>query len=342
MASRSASEHTSLGRTSGRAGQLLAPRSAAARAAPCSGRGSDRSSGGGGAADRGGRVDAGDQRARLAAVAAAPRRPREHEVIGGPRDGDVQQAGLLGPRLGGRRRAVRHEPGLDAGDDDGRPLPALGGVEREDLDAADAVGLGERVRRRDPRAQRGAVAERLVAQELEHGRGDLALGAVDRDRRRPVVGARARRGPSRAGGAPTAAPSPPARPWRAASPGPAGVACTGTPAAVERRGQPRQLGVRAGEHGDRPGAHGDGVERAHERGDERRLVVLVVGRDDAHRRRRRPDRDGAALGCPPARSTAVPAATICGVQRWLVGRWMTSTPGQPRGDVPQQARDPSR
>ena len=46
--------------------------------------------------------------------------------------------------------------------------------------------------------------------------------------------------------------------------------------------------------------------------------------------------DSASLSWPPARSTAVPAPTICGVQRWFVGRWMISMPGIRDADVAEQ------
>ena len=69
---------------------------------------------------------------------------------------------------------------------------------------------------------------------------------------------------------------------------------TGIPAASSALASRRQLGVRAGQHGDGAGAHVAGVERAHDGDDQRGLVVLVVGAEDPHgrsvaaRRRRRP------------------------------------------------------
>ena len=138
MAWRSRSLHSSAGRmpapVAASARQARSASSAWSRAA-----GSLRSSGGGGTSSTSAGVDAGDQRARLAPVAAAPGGPRDDEAVGGPGDGDVQQPRLLGPRRVRRGRAVRDEARLDAGHDDDGPLPALGGVERQHLDAGGGV-----------------------------------------------------------------------------------------------------------------------------------------------------------------------------------------------------------
>ena len=132
------------------------------------------SSAGGGAKCCLDRDERGDQRARLALVAAAAGAPRDDQLIGRPGQGDVQQARLLGALGPGRRRTDRHESGLDAGDVHRVPLAALGAVEREELDAA-IVAEVERIGRRDPRSVRRAVAERLFAEELEHRVGDSNL-----------------------------------------------------------------------------------------------------------------------------------------------------------------------
>ncbi len=75
-------------------------------------------------------------------------------------------------------RAVRDEPGLGAGDHDDRPLATLGGVERQQLDAGPVDAVGERIGDGQPRPQGGAVAEGLVAQEVEDGRGDPSFGGL--------------------------------------------------------------------------------------------------------------------------------------------------------------------
>jgi hypothetical protein len=70
----------------------------------------------------------------------------------------------------GARRPVRHQTGLDPADHDGVPLAPLGGVERRDVDA-DVVADAERIGGGEPGPQRHAVAERLLAEEVEHRRG---------------------------------------------------------------------------------------------------------------------------------------------------------------------------
>ena len=112
----------------------------------------------------GGRLDVelGDQRARLRWLAAAAARPRDDEAVHRPgsarRASSRASSALAADR---RRRTVRNEPGLDAGDDDGRPLPTLGAMEREQLDAG-VVRAIELAVVDDPPAQADAVAERAA------------------------------------------------------------------------------------------------------------------------------------------------------------------------------------
>ena len=70
------------------------------------------------------------------------------------------------------------QAGLDAGHDDGVPLAALRGVEREQLDAVAVGRVAERVVGRDPRTEREPVAERLLAEEVEHRGGNPAVGLL--------------------------------------------------------------------------------------------------------------------------------------------------------------------
>ena len=82
----------------------------------------------------------------LRRVAAAPAGPRDDEPVGRPGQRHVAAGGP--PRRAAAcvvADPVRHEAGLDAGDDDGVPLPALGAVERQQLDAAARTLDGERV-----------------------------------------------------------------------------------------------------------------------------------------------------------------------------------------------------
>ncbi len=118
-----------------------------------------------------------DEWAHPPRVAAAPLGAGEHELVSGTGGGDVQQASLL--RCGGdrRRAAVRHEARLRSGDDDRRPLATLGGVEREQLDAALAV-VAEWICGDEPRAKRRSVSLRLLTEEVDdrHGQHSLRLG----------------------------------------------------------------------------------------------------------------------------------------------------------------------
>jgi hypothetical protein len=75
----------------------------------------------------------------------------------------------------GAGRLVRHEAALDPGDDHRVPFTTLRRMEGEQIDA---VGrrVVERIGGRDPRSERGAVAERLLAQEVEDRGRHTALG----------------------------------------------------------------------------------------------------------------------------------------------------------------------
>ena len=189
-------------------------------------------------------------------------------------------------------------------------------------------------------AQLGAVAEGLVAEELQHGRGDLALGDVDRVR--PSAGVDLEH---------VVGPRPQPRRRRQCGDGldDRGERRAGRQLAShdrhaglgQRRGQPAHLGVRAGEHGDRPRAHGHRVERAHQRGDERRLVVLVVGGDDAHRRAVAAVRLGVAVVPPGPQHGRAGGDDLR--RAAVVGRQVDHLDaGHPGGDVAEQARDRSR
>ena len=186
-----------------------------------------------------------------------------------------------------RRRTVRDEPGLDAGHHDRRPLPTLGAVEREQLDTERFL-LVERVGRGDPRTQRRRRRPPGCS------RRNSSTAAATRRSASSVRRRRACRGPTPGDGSPTAARSPSARAWPSGVPGPRRPWRIGTPAAWSDLGQADELVVGAGQHGDGAGADGAGVERAHERGDERRLVGLVVGGDDPHGGAVRPRRHGGA------------------------------------------------
>ena len=285
MASRSASVQTSTGRIIAARAVAVAPRqepldtTVALRRPPQQlGRRRDRR--------RLGRVDLGEQRARLAPVATSPPGPRDHQAIRGPCDGDVQQAHLLGPRCGGRRAAMGHRAGLHAGDDDGPPLTALGAVEREQLDAALVVGERDASspattaarRRRRAAARGGSRAPWQPHGHSASSRSASSSTSCAHPRSRVADGRRVAVAIAAASG----------EPGRESLGGRRG--CRRRPSAAESR---VSWLVRAGEHGDVAGAHVAGVERPHERGHEGGLVRLVVGADDAHgravgaRRRRR-------------------------------------------------------
>ena len=179
-------------------------------------------------------VEPGDQGARPPGVAAAPPGPGDDEAVRWPWSG--RRAGAAPPRPAAafvRGRAVGDEPGLDAGDDDRRPLPALGGVERQQLDAGE-VGVVERVGRRHPPPERRPVARRAArggTPARPRPRRGRRRRPGRRRRRRPRV-RRACRGPTPGGGpADGKRGRPSARPDRAAC-RPRGRRRSGTPAAA--------------------------------------------------------------------------------------------------------------
>jgi hypothetical protein len=169
-------------------GRMPARRAASSRqwrSAPISGstcaRGLGRRGSGGGLDE----VDVGDQRADRSGVAAAAPGAGDDQTVGGAGERNVEQSGLFGATVGGRGRLVGDQAGLDAGDEHGVPFAPLGAVEGEEVDAVGG-GVVERVGRRHPPAERRAVPEGLLAQEVECCGRDAALGVGLVGRRRIV------------------------------------------------------------------------------------------------------------------------------------------------------------
>ena len=171
IASRSRSLQSCVGRTPARrAASSRQVCTAATRGSTCARRPPGRGSGW-----RVTQVDVADERAHGAGVAAATCCPGDDEPIGRTGERHVEQAGLLGLGGGRARRLVGHEAALDTGHRHRVPLASLRGMEREEIDPVGG-GVVEGVRRCDPCAEGGAVAERLFAKESERRGSDAALG----------------------------------------------------------------------------------------------------------------------------------------------------------------------
>ena len=162
--------------------------------------------------------------------------------------GCTPRAGIapLRPGAGAVRRCVRHEPGFHTGDDHPRPLPALRGVEGQQLDAHRSVGEDRTADSPAPSRRTPGHRPSALVQELVHGGGDA----------RPAASSG---GPSSSAGCERVV-SPGAQPVRDPHARRSSAAAAGSrhePFASHRHAgvgerPARQLCVRAGQHGDAP------------------------------------------------------------------------------------------
>ncbi len=157
---------------------------------------------------------------RTASGSGAQAGPRASQLVFGAAERDVQEPPLFGARRGSGRPRDRDEPALEARHEHDLPFETLGAVERHEVDAllARGVGSGREIEPRDeagnrrPRGfcvevvaaeveQRVAVLARVVARRLVGVGGEVGEVVGERARRAPRVRPRAT---GRAGRAPRA------------------------------------------------------------------------------------------------------------------------------------------